>query len=186
MVSAQAGSKPDMLILNREQRTVALLDLTCPLPSSSHKAHIRKINTYTQLCIDLEDRGLKIFLVPFGVLSSGHINNQCKISNQKTLQQFNIRVKNSLFFDSTKMSPLCPMSVFYAYHEKEWVSPPLLSLWPTLTWPHCGHPSWSGLFHSQTVDLFVDTSLSTLGILIYLPVCPLFVTNKVVQPPLRF
>ena len=34
MVSTGAGSKPDMVILNREQRTVALLELTCSLPES--------------------------------------------------------------------------------------------------------------------------------------------------------
>ena len=127
MVSAGEGSKPDLVVLNREQRTVALLELTCSLPGSARKAHIRKVNTYTQLSIDLEERGFKVFLVPFEVLSSGHITNSCKISIQNTLQQFNIRVKNSLFVDLAKIALLCTMSVFYAYHEKEWVSPPLLS-----------------------------------------------------------
>ena len=127
MVSAGEGSKPDLVILNREQKTVALLELTCSLPGSANKAHIRKVNTYTQLSIDLEERGYKVFLVPFEVLSSGHITNTCKISIQNTLQQFHIRVKNSLFVDLAKIALLCTMSVFYAYHEKEWVSPPLLS-----------------------------------------------------------
>ena len=127
MVSAGEGSKPDLVILNREQRTVALLELTCSLPGSANKAHIRKVNSYTQLAIDLEERGYKVFLVPFEVLSSGHITNTCKISIQNTLQQFHIRVKNSLFVDLAKIALLCTMSVFYAYHEKEWVSLPLLS-----------------------------------------------------------
>ena len=141
------------------KKTVALLALTCSLPGSTNKAHKRKVNTYTQLSIDLEERGYKVFLVPFEVLSSGHITNICKISIQNTLQQFNISVKNSLFVDLAKISLLCTMSVFYAYHEKEWVSPPLLSPWPASTWPHCGHPSRCGLFRSQTAEFIVDTSL---------------------------
>ena len=88
-----------------------------------NKAHIRKVNSYTQLSNDLEEKGYKVFLVPFEVLSSGHITNTCKISIQNTLQQFHIRVRNSLFVDLAKIALLCTMSVFYAYHEKEWVSP---------------------------------------------------------------
>ena len=126
LVSAGAGSKPDIVILNREKRTIALLELTCSLPGSADKAHKRKVNTYTQLAIDLEEKGYQVFLVPFEVLSSGHITNMCKISIQNTLKQFNIKVKNSLFVDLAKIALLCTMSVFYAYHEKEWVSPPLL------------------------------------------------------------
>ena len=127
MVSAGEGSKPDLVILNREQRTIALLELTCSLSGSADKSHQLKLNKYTQLAIDLEEKGYKVFLVPFEVISSGHITNICKLSIQNTLRQFNIKVKNSLFVDLAKIALVCTMSVFYAYHEKEWTSPPLLS-----------------------------------------------------------
>ena len=64
-----------------------------------------KLNRYTQLAIDLEEKGYKVFLVPFEVISSGHILNICKISIQNTLQHFNIKVKNSLFVDLAKIAP---------------------------------------------------------------------------------
>ena len=104
-----------MVILNREQRTVALLELTCSLPESAKKNHISKVNTYTQLSIALEESGYKVFLVPFEVLSS--VTNLYKTSIQNTLQKFHIRAKNSLFVDCAKIALLCTMSVFYAYHE---------------------------------------------------------------------
>ena len=53
---AVKSSKPDMLILNREQRTVALLELTSPLPSSSHKAPL--VSKKRLFC-------KKILLLPF-------------------------------------------------------------------------------------------------------------------------
>ena len=127
LVSTGEGSKPDLVILNRVRKTIALLELTCPLPGSALKAHTFKDIKYTQLAIDLEDKGYQVFLVPFEVLSSGHISNQCKESIQNTLRVFDIRVKKSLFENLAKIALLCTMTVFHAYQVKEWVSPPLLA-----------------------------------------------------------
>ena len=57
-----------IVILNREQRTIALLELTCSLSGSAEKSHQLKLNKYTQLAIDLEEKGYKVFLVPFKVI----------------------------------------------------------------------------------------------------------------------
>ena len=127
LVSAGIGSKPDLVLVNRDTKTIALLELTCSLPGSADKANSRKLNTYTQLSIDLEEQGYLVFLVPFEVISFGHITTLCKNNIRNTLQQFNIKVKNSLFVNLAKIALLCTMSVFHAYQEKEWVSPPLLS-----------------------------------------------------------
>jgi hypothetical protein len=127
IVSAGEGSKPDLVILDREQKIIALLELTCSLASSADKAHHRKLKTYTQLAIDLEERGFKVFLMPFEVISSGHITRSCKTNIENTLKQFRIKVKSNLFVDLAKIALLCTMSVFHAYQTKEWVSPPLLS-----------------------------------------------------------
>ena len=113
--------------MNRERKTIALLELTCSLPGSALKAHTFKDKKYTQLAIDLEEKGYQVFLVPFEVLSPGHISNQCKESIQNTLRQFNVRVKKSLFVNLAKIALLCTMSIFHAYQVKEWVSPPLLA-----------------------------------------------------------
>ena len=89
-MSTGEGSKPDHVILNQERKTIALLELTCSLPGSASKAHKMKDKKYTELAIDLEDKGYQVFLVPFEVLSPGHVSNQCKESIQnkhpKTIQ----------------------------------------------------------------------------------------------------
>ena len=127
IVSVGEGSKPDLVILNREERIIALLELTCSLPKSADNAHQRKLKTYTQLAIDIEEKGYKVFLMPFEVISSGHITRTNKTNVKNTLRQFRIKVKNSLYIDMAKIALLCTMSVFHAYQVKEWVSPPLLS-----------------------------------------------------------
>ena len=42
LVSTGEGSKPDLVILNQEGKTIALLELTCSLPGSATKAHTFK------------------------------------------------------------------------------------------------------------------------------------------------
>lgn len=115
IVSVGEGSKPDLVILNRDQKIIALLELTCSLASSADQAHQRKLKTYTQLSIDLEEKGFKVFLMPFEVISSGHITRACKTNIENTLKQFRIKVKNNVFINMAKIALLCTMSVFHAY-----------------------------------------------------------------------
>ena len=61
MVSAGEGSKPDLVIVNRRQKTIALLELTCSLFGSADKANKVKKLRYTQLALDLEELGYKVF-----------------------------------------------------------------------------------------------------------------------------
>ena len=92
MASAGPGSKPDLVLLNREHIIIALLELTCSLSGSAVRVNQQKLNTYTQLAINLEEKGYTVFLVPFEVISSGPITNMSKTTIRNTLQQFNIRV----------------------------------------------------------------------------------------------
>ena len=127
LVSTGEGSKPDLVLINRKSKTIALLELTCSLPGSASKAHTFKDKKYTQLALDLEEKGYQVFLVPFEVLSPGHISHQCKESIKNTLQQFSIRTKKALYENLAKIALLTTMSIFHAYQVKEWVSPPLLT-----------------------------------------------------------
>ena len=85
LVATGEGSKPDLVILNRARKAIALLELTCSLPGRASKAHTFKYKKYTQLVINLEAKGYQVFLVPFEVLSPGHVSSQCKESIQNTL-----------------------------------------------------------------------------------------------------
>ena len=63
--------------------------------------------TYTGLPLDLEEMGYLVFLVPFEVISFGHITS---------------------FVNQAKIALTCTMTVFHAYQEKEWVTPTSVSL----------------------------------------------------------
>ena len=127
LVSVGEGSKPDLVVIDRTNKRIALLELTCSLPRSSDKAHMMKNAKYAQLSLDLEEQGFQVFLMPFEVMSSGHIAKPCKSNVISTLRQFNIKLKANVFVNLAKIALLCTMSVFHAYQVQEWVSPPLLA-----------------------------------------------------------
>ena len=61
LVSTGEGSKPDLVLINRGRKTIALLELTCSLPGSAEKAHTFKDKKYTQLALELEEKGYQVF-----------------------------------------------------------------------------------------------------------------------------
>ena len=127
LVTGGQVSKPDLVIVNRTEKKIALLELTCSHFSSADKAHQKKLRDYTQLSLDLSAEGFSVALMPFEVLSSGHITNRTRTNIKNTLRLFNMTQKKTFFENMAKISLLCTMSIFYAYQVKEWIDPPLLS-----------------------------------------------------------
>ena len=83
---------------------------------------------YSGMQGDLEDKGWKVFLVPYEVSSRGQILKSTKSSIITTLKQFKIKIKaeQSMFKQLSKIALMSTFSIFHAYQTKEWVSPPLL------------------------------------------------------------
>ena len=122
------GSKPDLVVLSRSTKTIALLELTCPLDRNLHKAHSYKVDKYTDLESDLRAKSWKVHLVPFEVSSRGQILKHTKTHIFNTLKVFNIkfRTHQKLTKNLSKISLLCTFAVFHAFQTKEWIDPPFL------------------------------------------------------------
>ena len=127
LVSTGKGSRPDLVLVNRSSKEIALLELTCPLPSNAEKAYFRKLTTYSQLEISLQEKEYRVYLVPFEVCSNGNINKRNKMNLSNVLSKFKIRLKSKIFTNISQISLLCTMSVFHAYQTQDWGDPPLLS-----------------------------------------------------------
>ena len=130
LVSSGKGSRPDLVLINRSERRITLLELTCSLPHNVTSAHKVKNSTYTELKIALTKKGYLVDLLPFEVFSNGHLTNKNKQDIGETLRKHNIKVKTKVFVELGQIALLCTMSVFFAYQTTEWTSPPLLSPWP--------------------------------------------------------
>ena len=117
--------------------------------------------TYTGLSLDLEEKGYLVVLVPYEVISFGYITS---------------------FVNQAKIELMCTMTVFHAYQEKEWVSPPLLSPWPASSCPHSGHPSADVICSAtRRWSSSPGTTLQVLGTIVLTCLYSIW-SNKGVQP----
>ena len=119
--------RPDLVILNRNQKTIELLELTCSFEKNIEMAHLRKAKKYYDLKKDLEDVGWRVHLIPFEVGSRGQITKRNKDSLIHVFKRNQIKVKKQqLFKDMSKISLLCSYSVFQAHCVPTWRDPPYL------------------------------------------------------------
>ena len=128
LVTTGSGSKSDLVIVSRRSRTIALLELTCPLERNLSKANSYKNYKYASLQGDLEKKGWKVHLLPFEVSSRGQILKHTQHNIINTLKHFKITIPAHQKFmkNLSKISLLCTFSIFHTYQTKEWVDPALL------------------------------------------------------------
>ena len=121
-------SRPDLVLLNRNEKTICLLELTCSFESNSQAANIRKSLRYSTLKTDLEENGYKCFLIPFEVGSRGHIHKSTKSSLFNIFTTMNISAKhNQCMKNMSKISLLSSYTIFHAYTQPTWRDPPFLT-----------------------------------------------------------
>jgi mRNA degradation ribonuclease J1/J2 len=127
LATSGAGSRPDLVLIDRNKKEISLIKLTCSLPNLTHAATKRKTTHYTQLEIALIEKGYTVYLVPFEVCSNGHITKKNNTNIDNVLKKFRIRLTRKTYLNLSKIALLCTMSVFHAFQVTDWVNPPLLS-----------------------------------------------------------
>jgi hypothetical protein len=95
VVSGQ-GSKPDLVLLNRKEKKITVLELTSPLEHNIENAYRRKLEKYTPLKTDLEEKGFNVSLVPFEIGSRGYVSKR----NRENL--ITVFVKNNIKYNVKK------------------------------------------------------------------------------------
>lgn len=119
--------RPDLVLINRNQKKIELLELTCSFEKNIEAAHIRKAKKYNDLKVDLEKAGWLVQLIPFEVGSRGQITKRNRNALINVLKRNQIKVNNNqLFKDLSKISLLCSYSVFQAHCVPTWRDPPYL------------------------------------------------------------
>ena len=116
--------RPDLVLLNRDEKKICLLELTCSFERNAEAANLRKTLKYTTLKSDLEERGFQCFLVG----SRGQIRKASKSHIFNIFLTMNITaspyqcVKNM-----SKLSLLSSYTIFHAYTQPSWRDPPFLT-----------------------------------------------------------
>ena len=86
-----------------------------------HKPNSYKSIKYDGMQSDLENKGWKIYLVPFEVSSRGQILNHTQTDTFTTLKHFHIKIKSQQTFiqSMSQISLLGTLSNFHAYQTKK-------------------------------------------------------------------
>ena len=119
------GLRPDLVLINRKERKIELLELTCSFETSIERANICKTKCYNDLKSDLLKEGWKTTLVPFEIGSRGLVNKRNRESLIAVMKRNRIKLRHTqLFKDLSKISLLCSYSLFQAHCVPSWQDPP--------------------------------------------------------------
>ena len=91
------GSCPDLVLVNRRDKKIVIMELTSPLEANIKAPYIRKAKKCTPLKIDLEEKGYSVQLVPFEIESRGFVSSR----NKNNL--INIYVANKIKYNVLKL-----------------------------------------------------------------------------------
>jgi len=119
--------RPDLTIINKQEKTIYLYELTVPFESRIASAHNLKLQKYEPLAADLSARGWRTYTLPFEVGSRGHITK----NNRLTLQSLYRLSKKLLKLGETcenisKLAITGSYKIFISRKEPTWISPDFL------------------------------------------------------------
>ena len=85
--------KPDTAIINQESKTIHLVELTICWDTSHNEAKNRKLQRYSQLQSELEERNWKVILTTVEIGSRGFTSNETAASLRNLCPSKNERKK---------------------------------------------------------------------------------------------
>ena len=104
---------PDLVFF--QDKSLFIMALTCPFPDNIEKVHQYKINKYSSLVQDIEDRGFTVKCYCIKISSFGHINSNNKLTLRKLLKDIHVQAKikvGQLINDLSKISLLTSYSIW--------------------------------------------------------------------------
>ena len=106
------------------------LELTCCFEREQNftNANNRKLERYSALPTDIENRGYTENLLPFEIGSRGLIKIQTKSDLLLCLKtQHSFKIGNNFFKEISKIALLCSFAIYHSGQDPVWVSLPLLT-----------------------------------------------------------
>ena len=121
--------KPDIVIFNKQRKSIHLVELTVPFEPNIAKAHDRKQGKYLDLVSDITDNGFACDLTCFEVGSRGLITPNNVGYIDKVFSFVGARSKKSFLRELSKLALLSSYTIWNARQEPAWGSEgqPLIS-----------------------------------------------------------
>ena len=123
--------KPDMVIYNRHENSIHLVELTVPFETNINKAHDRKLKKYLDLVSDIADNGFICDLTCFEVGSRGLITPENVGYIAKVFSFVGAKPRKTFLRELSKLALLSSYTIWNARQEPAWGSEnqPLICPW---------------------------------------------------------
>ena len=124
------GQRPDIVLLDRQKKTIVLLELTCPFDSSatSFKSALdRKTDRYDRLTLDCEGLGYTAYNTPLEIGARGVITARNHTVLAMVARMCNIRDLKRLRRTLGKIALVASHRIYLARNSSDWCSGKLVS-----------------------------------------------------------
>ena len=115
--------RPDLVVLNREQRKVNILELTCPWDSNVDRCHQYKMDRYASLVNDLSLDGFSVDLFCVEVSVRGQITKANKARFKAFIHKstnLNRATGTKILISISKAALVSSFAIFCARNEQAW------------------------------------------------------------------
>jgi hypothetical protein len=119
--------RPDLVILDREAKTIDILELTVSFEKNIESANARKSARYEDLSSDLRENGWTTNCLPFEIGSRGQVTKRNRATLTKIAKAVNPQISHKkLISELSKIALLCSFSIYQAHCQPAWQDPPFL------------------------------------------------------------
>jgi hypothetical protein len=105
--------RPDIVIVNRKEKSIELMELTCSFEKNIDSANFRKQTNYLDLKTDIEEAGWNVNLIPFDVGSRGQITTRNKKSIIESCKRNSLKMKHTQIMKEMSKSHCCAPLKFF-------------------------------------------------------------------------
>ncbi len=120
--------KPDLILVDRINMKVTLLELSVPFETNIDNTHELKVKRYQQLISDIEAKEFSVKYYPIEIGSRGFISKDNEARLKSFLRKCNAKkyslVKASLY----KIVLLCSFIIYHAKYDDSWVNPKYVTI----------------------------------------------------------
>ena len=121
--------KPDIVIVNKTEKTVSIIELTIPFDTNIENANQRKSAKYEPLISDIETEGYNVKFFALEISSRGFLSpdNSKRLSEIMSLTDYPKKNLNSLKLCLQKIAIVCSYCIFNSKYDPEWIEPNLVT-----------------------------------------------------------
>jgi hypothetical protein len=123
------SQRPDLVLVNKDNKSVHVFELTVPFETNIPKAHKRKLDRYEMLQSDIfNNSGFKCNINCVEIGSRGLITSDSIKRMRAAFEYLGAKLPKSGIKEVSRMSLLCSYTIWNARNEPQWDKAPYLKI----------------------------------------------------------